>query len=511
VSVLAREVRAQVRFVVVVVVVAAAVLAVPSGAADPGAITTVAGSVLRGFAGDGGPATAARLALPEGLAADSRGNLYVFDCDNARVRVIRPDGTIATIAGTGQFGFSGDGGPATSAQLRPQCGANDPAGLAVDVAGDVYIADTGNNRVRMVTPAGVITTVAGTGIQGFEGDGGPATAARLYYPTGLAVDRQGDLYIADAGNQRVRMVSPAGVIATVAGNGSNGCNLCTQGEGGPATSFALTDPVGLAVDGRGNVLIADWINDRVYAVTPGGIISVLAGGPHPPNVAGGFSGDGGPATAAELDGPAALAVDSDGTVYIADSINDRVRAVAPNGTMSTYAGDGSRSFHEGAPATGGSVGSAEGLALIGHGRLYIAATASSRVVTLSGPPAAAPPTVAASQVLPLPSNHTCTSRRAFPIRVRQIAGVTYSSATVTVNGRRVPVYVYTARRTKVATIGPAALNRNRFRAFVDLRGLVRGRYAVRVTVTTTTGRRLVATRHYRTCGRRKLAGSIPRL
>src|SRR4029077_13342450 len=206
-----------------------------------------------------------------------------------------------TIAGTGQFGFSGDGGPATRAQLYPDCSQNFPAGLAFDAAGDVYIADANNQRVRMVTPAGVITTVAGTGVQGFAGDGGPATAARLYYPTGLAVDGHGDLYIADSVNQRVRMVSPAGIITTVAGNGSNGCNLCTQGLGGPATSFALTDPDGLAVDGRGNLLVADWINDRVYAVAPGGIISTLAGGPHPPNVAGGFSGDGGPATAAQLD------------------------------------------------------------------------------------------------------------------------------------------------------------------------------------------------------------------
>lgn len=491
-----------------VAVVATAVLAAPSGAANSGAITTVAGHGPLGFAGDGGPATAALLADPEGLAADSRGNLYVFDCFNARVRVIKADGTIATIAGTGERGFSGDGGPATSAQLSPQCGANDPAGLAVDGAGDVFIADTGNNRVRMVTPAGVITTVAGTGIAGFGGDGGPATAARLYYPTGLAVDGQGDLYIADAGNQRVRMVSPTGIIATVAGNGTNGCNLCTQGEGGPATSFALTDPVGLAMDG-GNLLVADWINDRVYTVTPGGIISILAGGPHAPNQAGGFSGDGGPATAAELDGPAALAVDSHGTVYIADSVNDRVRAVAPNGTMSTYAGDGSRSFREGAPATGGSVGSAEGLAVNGQGRVYIAATAANRVVTLGSPAPTA--TVKAGQALPLPSNHTCTSHRAFPIRVRQIAGVTYSSATVAVNGKRVAVYVYTTRRTKVTKIGPVALNRKRFRAFVDLRGLVRGRYGVRVTATTTSGQRLVATRHYRTCSGKKLRGSIPRL
>ena len=370
----------------------------------------------------------------------------------------------------------------------------------------MYIADTANNRVLMVTPAGVITTVAGTGVPGFAGDGGPATAARFYYPTGLAVDGQGDLYIADSINKRVRMVSPTGIITTVAGNGSGGCSFCTEGLGGPATSFALTDPVGLAVDGRGNLLIADWLNDRVYAVTPGGTISTLAGGPHPPNMAGGFSGDGGPATAAQLDGPAAVTVDSHGTVYIADSLNDRVRAVAPDGTMSTYAGDGSHSFHEGAPATDGSVGTPEGLTVNQQGRVYIAGSGINRVLTLSGPP-----TITPSQALPLPSNHVCTSRRAFPIRVRQFAGVRYSSATVTVNGRRVPVYVYTTRRTKVTKIGPVALNDKRFRAFVDLRGLVRGRYAVRVTATTTTGRRLVATRHYRTCSSRKLAGSVPRL
>ena len=505
-------VRTRVCLAVTAVLIASTVAAVASGAAGGGAITTVAGGTLRGFGGDGGPGTAARLSLPEGLAADSGGNLYVFDCANARVRKLRADGTITTIAGTGRFGFSGDGGPATSAELRPRCGANDPAGLAVDAAGDVFIADTGNHRVRMVNPAGVITTVAGTGGSAFGGDGGPATAAQLYSPTGLATSR-GTLYIADAGNHRVRAVAPNGTITTVAGNGIAGCNACSaQAEGGPATAAPIYDPVGLAVDGRGNLLIADWIDDRVFAVSPTGIITTLAGTTHPGNLAGGFSGDGGPATGAELDGPAALAVDAHGNIYVADSINDRVRVIAPGGTISTYAGDGSRSFHEGAPATAGSVGTPEGLAILGQDRLYIAASGIGRVLTLGGPaaPIPAPAPVTAGQALPLPSNHSCTSHRAFPIRVRRFPGVAYASASVTVNGRRVGVYVYTSHRTRVTKIGARSLGDKRFRAFVDLRGLARGRYAVRVTAVTTDGRVLTSTRRYRTCSG-KLRGTIPRL
>jgi len=505
---MAETVRMRVMAGVAVTVVVAVAAGAASGATGAGAITTVAGSTLRGFLGDGGPATAARLALPDGLAADTGGNLYVFDCANARVRLLKSDGTITTIAGNGQFSFSGDGGPATAAALHPQCGANDPAGLAVDRAGNVYIADTGNNRVRMVNRAGVITTVAGTGVGGFAGDGGPATGARLSYPTGLAVDGTGTLYIGESGNHRVRKVTPDGTITTIAGDGSNGCNNCTQGEGGPATAAALYDPVGLAVDGQGNLLIADWILDRVLKVSPDGIIRTLAGANHAPTLARGFSGDGGAANAAELDGPAAVVADAKGNVYIADSFNDRVRVVAADGTISTYAGDGSRAFREGAAATAGSVGSPEGLAIDGHGKLYISATADNRVITLGGPPAVPPTTVA--RALPLPSNHACLSHRAFPIRVRQSAGVTYASATVTVNGRRVPVYVYGRHRTKVTTIGAVSLNRRRFRAFVDLRGLVRGRYAVRVSAVTTDGRTLVATRRYRTCAG-KLTGTIPRL
>ena len=338
---------------------------------------------------------------------------------------------------------------------------------------------------------------------------GRRRARSCYYPTGLAVDGRGTLYIADSANQRVRLVV-GGTIATIAGSGMNGCNLCTQGAGGPATSFALTDPVGLAVDGGGNVLIADWLNDRVYAVTPGGIISIVAGGPHPPNVAGGFSGDGGPATAAELDGPAALAVDAHGNVYIADSINDRIRIVAPDHTMTTFAGNGSRSFVEGAAPTASSVGTPEGLAATSQGRLYIAASGINRVLTLGGPAVTPAVAVTGARALPLPSNGRCTSHRAFPIRVRRLAGVTYASAVVAVNGRRVPVYVYTTRRTRVTKIGATALNSKRFRAYVDLRGLARGRYSVRVSALTTDGRALTATRRYRTCAG-KLGGSIPRL
>src|SRR5664280_1427603 len=226
----------------------------------PATITTVAGNGTAGFCGDGGPATQACLYGPGGLALDAAGNLYIADRDNNRVRRVAPDGTITTVAGNGTAGFCGDGGPATQACLVA------PIGLAVDAAGNLYITDYNNNRVRRMAPDGTITTVAGNGTKGFCGDGGPATQACLNGPGGLAVDVAGNLYVADHNNSRVRRVAPDGTVTTVAGNGTAG--FC--GDGGPATQACLNYPNGLFVDAAGNLYVADYNNRVRLVATPGG-------------------------------------------------------------------------------------------------------------------------------------------------------------------------------------------------------------------------------------------------
>jgi sugar lactone lactonase YvrE len=293
-----------------------------------GTITTIAGANTAAL-GDGGPATSARLRSPVGLAIDRQGSLYIAEANDARVRKVSPDGTITTIAGTGARGSSGDGGPATSAKLYF------PRGVAVDAQGSVYISDYELQTVRKVNPAGTITTFAGTGRGGFSGDGGPATSAQLRYPEGIAVDGSGNVYIADRGNGRVRKVSPAGTITTIAGGGAS------LGDGGAATSARLSNPEGLAVDAQGNVYIADWGHYLVLKVS-GGTITTIAGTGAPacgPFTIGAAIGDGGPATSAPVCQPWGLALDGQGNLYVAEQGRSRVRKVtaapsAPSGGSS---------------------------------------------------------------------------------------------------------------------------------------------------------------------------------
>lgn len=324
----------------------------PAGLSGSDPVVLIAGSStsLVGFSGDGGPATSARLGSGTGVAVDARGDVYIADTGNNRVREVTPCGTISTIAGSGAHvqgsllqapgGFSGDGGPATKALL------NAPKGVAVDAHGNVFIADTGNRRVRKVSPNGTITTVAGTGLTqlGIDahgvplvGDGGPAISAALRAAYGIAVDGQGDLYIAD--HDRVRKVSANGTITTVAGTGVPG----ESGDGGPATQAEVEADGGLALDRRGNLYLADASTNRVRKVSPNGTITTIAGPAStgdPVDVGVGFSGDGGPATKARLADATSVAVDAQGNVYVADSENQRVRKVSPGGTITTVAGNG---------------------------------------------------------------------------------------------------------------------------------------------------------------------------
>ncbi len=269
----------------------------------------MAGTGTEGFSGDDGPATSAELDLPLAVAVDSDGNLYIADNGNNRIRKVS-NGVITTVAGSsGTPGFGGDNGPATSATL------SSPQGVAVDSSGNLYIADAFNFRIRKVTK-GVISTVAGNGTAGYSGDNGPATSAELGETYGLAVDSTGNLYIADNSNSRIRKVSN-GVIATVAGGGSP---LSGNGDNGPATSAALSFPEGLALDSAGDLYIADTSDDSIRKVSSGVITTVAGIGFGP-----GGLGDNGPATSAQLNGPAAVAVDSAGRIYIADTSNNRIR------------------------------------------------------------------------------------------------------------------------------------------------------------------------------------------
>lgn len=286
-----------------------------------GAVSTIAGTSQAGAQGDGGPATSAELDGPQSVAIDSSGDVFIADSQNNRVQEVTRGGMMVTIAGTGQSGYTGDGGPANQAKL------NDPTGVAIGFGGAIFIADSGNNVIREVTrdPVSggyVIATFAGTGDAGYNGEGGQANSALLDDPQCLAVDAENNVYIADTLNYRVEKVTVAGIISTVAGTGEPSYS----GDKGPATNAGLDFATGrlsgggcLAVDGKGDLLVADGLNNRVREVAVDGIITTVAGDGHP-----GFAGDNGPATNAELNQPLGVVVDAAGRLYIADSNGNRI-------------------------------------------------------------------------------------------------------------------------------------------------------------------------------------------
>jgi hypothetical protein len=328
-------------------------------------IATVAGNGSDGYGGDGGAATATSLQSPFGVAVDAAGDIFIADTFNNRIReVVKATGNIITVAGTNFAGFNGDGIAATAASL------DQPNGVAVDAAGDIFIADSGNNRVREVVKAtGDIITIAGTSTAGYNGDGIAAVGAELDYPRGVAVGATGDVFIADSGNYRIREVS-GGIITTVAGGGGNAGND-GLGDGGAATAASLFYPTDIAVDASGDLFIADTNNGRIREVSGGVITTVAGGGSDTVRL-----GDGGPATAAYLSGPQGVAVDAAGDVFIADSNDYRVREViAATGNIVTVAGTGDSDYTyngDGVAAGTANLEYPTGVAVDAMGNLFIA-------------------------------------------------------------------------------------------------------------------------------------------
>jgi uncharacterized protein (TIGR03437 family) len=329
-----------------------------------GVLTAVAGNGIRGYSGDGGPALKASLANTYSVAIDTKGNLYLADTANERIRMVNTAGVITTIAGTGVRGISADGAAAIASALA------DPLGVAVDASGTVYFSENASARVRKFIPGGVITTVAGTGSQGNPVDNVPAISSPLYAPLGIALDMLGNLYIADGLLNVVRKVSASGVITTFAGTGL----AAAGGDGGPASRASISYPYGLYADSIGNVFIAEYGSNRIRKVSLNGTITTVAGG------SSGFSGDLGPATQAALNFPSGVAGDTTGAIYIADANNGRIRKVDTLGVITTIAGSNSATLiGDGGPARSAFFYAPNTGAIDAAGNIYIADTGNSRI------------------------------------------------------------------------------------------------------------------------------------
>ncbi|MFI5196382.1 MAG: T9SS type A sorting domain-containing protein [Chitinophagales bacterium] len=328
-------------------------------------ITTIAGTGTSGFSGDGGSATSATINYAGDIVTDGSGNVYFSDYNNNRVRKINSSGIISTIAGTGTAGYNGDGIAATTAKL------NTPYGLALDDTGNLYIADYANQRIRKVNTSGIISTIAGTGTGAYSGDGGLAIAADIWVPNYVCTDHFGNIFISDNQNKRIRKVNNLGIISTYAGTGSGGYN----GDGIPATAAQVNSTAGIKTDNTGNLYIADLSNNRIRKVTTSGYISTIAG-----TGAAGYSGDNGAATSAQMSGPLALCLDNAGNLYISDQGNYRIRKVDASNIITTIAGNGTQGYSgDGGPATAAKINNVDGVYMDVPGNLYIADAYNYRV------------------------------------------------------------------------------------------------------------------------------------
>lgn len=336
-------------------------------------INTVAGNGTAGYSGDGAAATAAELKSPYGVAVDASGNFYISDQANQRIRKVTAAGVITTIAGTGAQGYTGDGGQGTAAKIAF------PAGICTDGSGNVYFADTFNNVIREINTNGIITTVVGNGIAGYSGDNGLATACELHSPQDVSVNAAGNnIYVADFSNTVVRKVDGSGKIGTFAGNGTAGFS----GDGGAATTAELQNPIGVVLDrNTGFVYISDYNNNRIRVVNTGRVISTYAG-----NGSASFSGDGGPAVSAGVGSPGALAVDAAGNLYEPEFSNQRVRMINTSGVINTYAGNGVTGFSgDGGPATAAKFTNPSAVAVDGMNNVYIADFNNNRIREVFAP------------------------------------------------------------------------------------------------------------------------------
>lgn len=334
-----------------------------------GIITTVAGNGTTNFSGDGGPATDAGLDLPASVALDTKGDLFIADASHNCIRKVNTRGIITTIAGNGVPAYPGDGGPATNASL------DWPTSVALGASGNVFIADLLNDRVRMVETNDIIITVAGSGTNN-PGDGGAATNADLGFPNGVAIDIKGRLFFTENAAFRVRKVNTNGIISTVAGTLNQGGY---SGDGGLAVNALLAAPDCVALDRLGNLFIADAVNNDIRKVDTNGIITTVAG-VNPFSGISGYSGDGGAATNASLDNPDGMTVDSSGNLLFADSLNNRIRKVDTSGIITTIAGNGATNFFgDGGPATNASLNGPFDVAVDSGGNLFIADGLNNRI------------------------------------------------------------------------------------------------------------------------------------
>jgi hypothetical protein len=327
-------------------------------------ITTVAGNGTAGFSGDGGQASSAEFNEPGDVIFDPSGNLYIADWNGNRIRKVNTSGVITTIAGTGTASFSGDGGQATAAGIyRPQK-------VILDGLGNIYVLDTYNNRVRKININGIITTIAGNGSTITSGDGGQATAAGIYQPTGLVFDASGNIFIAEYLGHRIRKVNTAGIISTIAGNGTPSYS----GDGGPATAAKLNKPISLIMDASDNLYVTDYQNNRIRKINTAGIITTVAG-----NGTATFSGDGGQATAAGINSQF-FEMDISGNIYLSDFLNNRIRKINTVGIISTIVGNGTAGFSgDGGQATLAKINNPAGIAFDNVGNLFIADWQNNRI------------------------------------------------------------------------------------------------------------------------------------
>ena len=340
-------------------------------------ITTIAGNGVPGFSGDLGPAVNSEVLFGYRAIEDRQGNIFIADAGNNRIRKIDPAGIITTIAGNGTAGYGGDGGPALAAALR------EPSDIVMDDFNNIFIADYGNHRIRKIDPSGTITTIAGTGVAGYAYNGYAAVMAQLNGPIGLAFDRSGRLYISEYFNCTIRVIDLNGFISTIAGQ----AGTCTfMGLNSPASQASLFNPTGIAFDRNGNLFIADQGSNQIRKINTAGTITTIAG-----NLPPGYSGDGGQAIAANLNYPFGVACDSMGNVFFSDRQNNVIRKVDPSGTISTVVGDG---FGNGSECNGGYAGDNGSpiyaklnnpchISLDANGNLYIGDVCNNRIRKVS--------------------------------------------------------------------------------------------------------------------------------